>query len=57
MNKINEVRITVESEGFFPGFTVIIGVPKNVDEEEYIDDVLESVFKEEVWENMVWDFD
>lgn len=54
---MNNVRITVESEGFFSGFTVIIGVPKNVDEEEYIDDVLESVFKEEVWENTIWDFD
>lgn len=53
---MNEVRITVEAEGFFQGFTVIIGVPKNADEEEYIDDVLEGILKEEVWENTVWDF-
>lgn len=53
---MNEVRITVEAEGFFPGFIAIIGVPKNADEEEYIDDVLEGILKEEIWENTVWDF-
>lgn len=57
MNKINEVRITVEAEGFFPGLKAIICVPENVDEEEYIDDLLEGILREEIWENTVWDFD
>ena len=52
----NQVRITVEAGGFIPEFQAIICIPENVDEEEYIDDLLEEIIKEEVWENTVWDF-
>lgn len=54
--KMNEVRITVEADGFIPRFKMIIYIPENVDEEEYIDGFLEEIIKEEVWENTVWDF-
>jgi len=52
----NQVRITVEAGGFIPEFKAIICIPENVDEEEYIDDILEEIIKEEVWENTIWDF-
>lgn len=52
---MNKVWIGVEVDGF-PGFTMIVDVPKNVDEEEYIDDLLEGILQEGIWENTVWDF-
>ena len=52
---MNRVWIGVEADGF-PRFTMIVDVPKNVDEEEYIDDLLEGILQEGIWKNTVWDF-
>lgn len=48
--------ITVKSTCFSPRFEMIITVPNDRDAEEYIDELLDGIFSDEVRYNAEWDF-
>lgn len=48
--------ISVEISCFGPKFEMIIEVPDNCDAEDYIGELLESIFKEDLWYNAEWYF-
>lgn len=50
------VRIRVKVSCFVPEFIMEIKVPDNADTEEYIDELIESVFDDEFKYNAEWEF-
>lgn len=48
--------ITVQPTCFAPQFEMIIAVPNDRDAEEYIDELLDGIFSDEVRYNAEWDF-
>ena len=49
--------IRVKPSAFTPDFIMVVDVPITEDKEEYIDDLLESFVKEELFCNLEWDFE
>ena len=49
-------NITFKSTFFSPSFEMIITVPNDRDAEEYIDELLDGIFSDEVRYNAEWDF-
>ena len=52
----HQKTIWVKPSCFAPEFTMTIDVPDDRDAEEYIDEFLEGVVKEEFAFNLEWDF-
>lgn len=48
--------IWVKPTCFAPGFELSIAVPESRDAEEYIDELLETVLREDLRYNVEWDF-
>lgn len=55
--KTKSTAISVSFPGFTPRFKMIIEVPVDRDAEEYIDDLLEEFVSEDMFYNLVWDFE
>lgn len=55
--KTKSTAISVSFPGFTPSFKMIIEVPVDRDAEEYIDDLLEEFVSEDMFYNLVWDFE
>lgn len=53
---LNKRTIWVKPSCFSPEFEMIIPVPENRDDEEYIDELLDGILKEDFAYNVEWDF-
>lgn len=53
---MNKRTIWVKPSCFSPEFEMIIPVPENRDDEEYIDELLDGILKEDFAYNVEWDF-
>lgn len=53
---MNKRTILVSPSPFDPEFEMIISIPENRDDEEYIDELLERILGEELRYNIEWDF-
>lgn len=54
---MNKVRIWVRPSAFAPEFEMIIRVPNDRDTEEYIEELLDGILREEFRYNVEWGFD
>lgn len=48
--------ICIKPSCFIPEFEMIIPVPDNRDSEEYIDELLDGILKDDLKYNVEWDF-
>lgn len=53
---MNKRTICVEPSCFAPEFEMIISVPEDRDDEEYIDELLDEILSDEFRYNAEWDF-
>lgn len=56
MLKDNKKRIELHLSPFAPSVIVEIAIPPNRDSKEYIDELLDSILKDEFKYNAEWDF-
>ncbi len=52
-----KVRVVVSPSCFMPSFIMEIDVPEGRDAEEYIDDLLDTIFSQDHRYNCEWEFE
>lgn len=54
--RMEKRTIYVKPSCFAPGFEMVLSIPEDRDEEEYIDELLDGILNEDMKYNVEWDF-